>query len=65
MFTWAQKNWIKSDKKVPENLDLIKQYYTLWQRGYRIDLQKIKGHSGQRWNEMADKLAKGEKINDR
>ena len=60
MFRWANNNWVKSDKKTPENLDLIKAYYEHYQKGYRIDLRKIKGHAGEKWNELADKLATGE-----
>ena len=60
MFNWANNGWVKSDKKVPENLDLIKAYYDHHDRGYRIDLRKIKGHAGHAWNELADKLATGE-----
>ena len=60
MFRWANNNWIKSDKKVPENLDLIQAYFDHYQKGYRIDLRKIKGHAGNRGNELVDKLAKGE-----
>ena len=59
MFRWANNNWIKSDKKTPENLDLIQAYYEWYQKGYRIDLRKVKGHAGQKWNEMADALATG------
>ena len=59
MFKWANNNWIKSDKKIPENLDLIQAYYEWYQKGYRIDLRKVKGHAGQKWNEMADGLATG------
>lgn len=59
MFRWAQNNWIKSDKKVPENLDLIQAYYEHYQKGYRIDLRKVQGHAGNVWNELADKLATG------
>ena len=59
MFNWARNGWIKSDKKVPENLDLIQAYYDWYQKGYRIDLRKIKGHAGHQWNEMADGLATG------
>ena len=60
MYSWAKNNWIKSDKKIPENLDLIKAYYILCkERGYKIDLQKVKGHAGNRWNELADSLATG------
>ena len=62
MFNWANNNLIKSDKKVPENLELIKAYYDWYQKGYRIDLRKVKGHNGNKWNELADKLATG-KIN--
>ena len=60
MFRWANNGWIKSDKKVPENLDLIQAYYEWYQKGYRIDLRKVKGHAGQSGNELADKLATGE-----
>lgn len=31
MFNWQRNGWIKSDKKVPENLDLIQTYYDLLQ----------------------------------
>lgn len=57
MWGWASKGWVKSDKKEPENLDLIQAYYKLWNMGYRIDLRKCHGHSGDYWNEQADKLA--------
>ena len=60
MFGWANKGWIKSDKKTPENLDLIQAYYDWYQKGYRIELKKVKGHAGNKWNEVADKLATGE-----
>ena len=57
IYAWADKGWKKSDKKTPENLDLIQAYYNLLKRGYRIDLRKIKGHAGHEYNELADKLA--------
>lgn len=60
MFNWAKNGWIKSDKKVPENLDLIKAYYDLYNQGNRIDLHLVKGHAGTFGNELADKLATGE-----
>lgn len=59
MFSWANNGWVKSDKKTPENLDLIKAYYNWYQKGYRIDLRKVKGHNGVKWNELADLLATG------
>lgn len=67
MFRWANNNWTKSDKKVPENLELIQNFYILYYKGYRIDLRKCKGHVGSKWNELADKLAvaakEGKEIN--
>ena len=57
MFRWADKKWLESDNKTPENLDLIKKYYELYQQGYRIDLRKVAGHSGNYWNEVADQMA--------
>ena len=59
MFRWAANNWIKSDGKKPENLDLIQAYYEHYMNGYRIDLRKVKGHAGEEWNELADMLATG------
>ena len=59
MFVWARNNWLKSDNKVPENLELIQAYYDWYNKGYRINLKKIKGHSGIEGNELADKLATG------
>ena len=57
MWGWEKRGWIKSDNKIPENLDLIQPYCDLWKKGYRIDLRKCAGHSGDKWNEEADKLA--------
>ena len=59
MFSWAKNGWIKSDKKVPENLEIIKAYYEWYQKGYRIELRKVKGHAGNKYNEIVDKLATG------
>ena len=59
MFSWAKNGWVKSDKKTPENLDLIQTYYEYYNKGYRIDLRKVKGHSNNKWNDLADKLATG------
>jgi len=59
MFNWANNNWLKSDNKPPENLDIVKEYYDHYQKGYRIDLVKVKGHNGILGNEIADQLATG------
>lgn len=63
MFNWASNNWTKSDKKIPLNLDIIKEFYDLWvNKGKRLDIRWIKGHSGDRWNSLVDAIATG-KIN--
>ena len=59
MYRWEKNNWLKSDDKKPENLDAIQAYYNFCQIGYKINIHKIKGHSGNKWNELADKLATG------
>lgn len=57
MYGWAKRGWVKSDNREPENLDLIQAFYKLVEQGYVIDLRKCYGHSGDYWNEQADKLA--------
>ena len=59
MFSWEKNGWLKSDNKTPENLDLIKPFFNYWQKGYRIDLKKVKGHVGNKGNMLADALATG------
>lgn len=58
MYNWADNNWLKSNNKSPENLDLIKAYYNLCEiKGFKINLKLIKGHSKIVGNELADQLA--------
>ena len=60
MYNWARNGWLKSDNKQPENLDLVQAYYDLVaNKGFAATLQHIKGHNGNKWNEVADKLATG------
>lgn len=59
MYMWEMRGWLKGDNKPPENLDLVKTYFNFEKMGYHINLRKIKGHSGNKWNEMADGLATG------
>ena len=58
MYRWQRNGWVKSDNKIPENLDLIQAYFDCEKEG-TITLMKIKGHAGHKWNELADKLATG------
>ena len=54
---WRNNGWKKSDGSALENLDLIKMYDKWEQLGMMIDLKKVNGHSGHKWNELADQLA--------
>lgn len=56
---WKANGWVRAGGKKLENLDLIKIYDSLIEKGYKIDLRYIKGHDGEIWNEIADKLATG------
>jgi len=59
MYSWYNNGWIKkTDKKTPENLNLIKEIYNLmlWER--YIQIEKIKGHNGDKFHDLADELAK-------
>lgn len=57
MFSWSENDWCKSNNQPIENYDLIIQYWNMYKQGYRIDLRKIKGHAGHKWNELVDQLA--------
>lgn len=59
MYNWANNNWLKGDGRPPENLELIQTYYELENKGFKIKLTKVPGHSGIKWNELADALATG------
>lgn len=56
MYAWAKRGWIKSDGKIPENLDLVKTFYDLSSK-MCITFHKVKGHNNNKFNELADKLA--------
>lgn len=56
---WKYNGWIKSDKKIPENLQIIQKYDKIEEKGCKIELRKIDGHKGILGNEIADALATG------
>ena len=58
MYNWAKNDWLKSDGKKPENLEIIKDYFNE-SKNKIIDLRKIAGLSNILGNELADKLATG------
>lgn len=53
---WEKNGWMTSAKKPVENKDLWLEMRQLEQERH-IEWIKVKGHSGNHWNEMADQLA--------
>lgn len=53
---WVKKGWKTSQGKAVENQDLWKELLPLTSER-KVDWVKVKGHSGNKWNEIADKLA--------
>ena len=66
MFNWERNGWVTmTDKKTPDNLDIIQEFYDLYDKGYTVNLQKIKGHDGHYWNELVDQMAKSARMKQR
>ena len=59
MWNWKKNGWVRPKGKPVENLDLVQKYDNLVSKGYKIKLRKVAGHSGIRYNEIADALAAG------
>lgn len=53
---WERNNWTRAKKQPIKNLELIKY---IWEdvKKYNIIISKVKGHSDNKYNEMADRLA--------
>ena len=64
---WEANGWTRGKKHEPiENVTLIKMIWdlikTFEKRFIKVDFIKVKGHSGDYWNEMVDKLAVEAKV---
>lgn len=59
VWSWLKNDWTKSDGGPVQNADIMSAFVELWRAGYQINLVKVKGHAGNVYNEMADKLATG------
>lgn len=53
---WKKRGWKRKTGPV-ENLDLVKEAYEIYAARPELELQWIKAHSGNRWNEYADSLS--------
>ena len=58
IFTWVKNNWMNSKGNQVENLDLILNLYKyVTINFFNCQVKKIKGHTGEVGNELADALA--------
>ena len=59
--TWKQNNWLKQDGSEPANIsfwkELVEAKEVLLERGVKINISWVKGHSDILGNVLADKLA--------
>ncbi len=55
---WQRRGWKKADGKVPENLEIVQTIIALLDtRTGRTELEWVKGHAGDEFNELVDQLA--------
>ncbi|MEO2125477.1 MAG: ribonuclease H [Acidimicrobiales bacterium] len=54
---WQRRGWVNSQKKPVANQDLWKPLIDLYVARGDVDFEWVKGHSGDRWNDEADRLA--------
>lgn len=53
---WERRGWKRKTGPI-KNLDLVKEAWALVQERPEVELQWVKAHDGNRWNEYADALA--------
>ena len=56
MFSWERNGWKRPKNQEVKNLEIIQQIYNLHNLA---KVEKVKGHSGNVWNEYCDQLATG------
>ena len=64
IYTWSQNNWQNSRNRNVKNLDIVLSLYEYCKINNfinRITFQKIKGHTGNLGNELADAIAAANK----
>lgn len=63
---WQKNNWQTTKREDVKNKDLWEEFIRLRDKaktmGIQIVLNKVKGHSGNTFNELVDKLAREESI---
>lgn len=59
---WKEMGWCKYDGKEIKNLDLVKELYDCKHSHPNVKICKVKGHTNDLGNELADALATGNKA---
>lgn len=59
MYSWERNGWVRPKNQEIKNLDIIKEIFEL---ASLAQIKKVSGHSGIIGNELADKLATGERT---
>ena len=54
---WLRRGWVNSAKKPVKNRDLWEPLIESYRERDNISFSWVKGHSGDRWNDEADRLA--------
>lgn len=57
-YEWERNGWTKKSSGPIRNLQLIQRVYVLTKDNPMVRFHKVKAHSGDKWNDYADKLAK-------
>lgn len=60
---WENKNWKTSKGTKIANSDLWQELFSIVDSKFNVEFIKVKGHSGDRYNERVDKLASREAKN--
>lgn len=58
---WIKNNWRNSQKKEVANIELWKELIELT-KFHSVVFNKVKGHAGDKYNEICDALATGRKL---
>ena len=59
MYNWKDNGWKRPKNQEVKNLEIIKEIYDL---AHLAKIEKVRGHVGVIGNELADKLATGERC---
>ena len=58
---WLSNGWKNSKKQAVANRDLWERLVTFFEKP-ELEIKKLKGHAGDKWNEVVDTMAQNESI---